>query len=475
MGFACAIDRQYRPQWFHRIIAKKLEDVMRRVENGESPRVMIHMPPRHGKSDLATQKFPAWVLGHHPDWPFIVASYAQDLATKFGQGTRDIMDSRNYQAVFKTRLREDTKAKSSWMTNEKGGYEAAGIGGPITGKGFKIGIIDDPFKNFEEADSELIRENVHQWYKSTFSTREEGDGAIIIIDTRWHEDDLDGRLLKEQQDAEDDGEDKSEYDQWEVLDFAAVAEVDEPPYRKKGEGLWPAKFSQAKYEKRRKTVGPYLWSAMYQQHPYSVDTQELRDDWIKKRLWEEVKQMKTRKFATIDTALGKKRAKKVRTGDESNDPDYTGVTRNYVDLGNNWNIKSRRYEINSKGLIELIFTLHSEGFEAIGIEEGAFISAVEPFLKDEIKKRGIYPNVVTLKHHETMKETRIRGLIPKYSVGEVYHIVGECDDLEGEMRKFPRGKHDDCLDATAYQLQIAERPVDEIEEEDAAMYTENYG
>lgn len=474
---ACAVDPKYDPQWFHEVIAAALEEVMRAVERGESPRLMIHMPPRHGKSDLSTQKFPAWVLGHHPEWPIIVSSYAQDLATKFGSGTRDIMNTQNYQSVFTTRLRGDTQAKSSWATTKPGkrgqepaggGYEAAGIGGPITGKGFKIGIIDDPFKNFEEADSPVIRDNVYFWYKSTFYTRQEGAAAIIIIDTRWNEDDLDGRLLVEQAEAEDNEE--TDFDKWKVLDLSAIAEVDEPPHRLKGQPLWPGKMNMPRLERTKKALGPYLFAAMYQQKPYSIETQEIRTDWIKSRLWDEVRGMATRKFATIDTALGKKRQKRVRTEEGGGDPDYTGVCRNYVDLGNNWNLKVRRYEINSKELVDLIFELHSEGFEIIGIEEGAYEAAVKPFLEDEMKKRGIYPNVVTLKHHETMKETRIRGIIPKYAVGEVYHIVGECEDLEGEIRRFPRGKHDDCLDATAYQLQIAERPYLEGDD-NLSMYT----
>lgn len=487
IAFACAVDAKYDPQWFHEIIAAKLEEIVRRLEAGESPRLMIHMPPRHGKSDLSTQKFPAWVFGSHPEWPMIISSYAQDLATKFGSGTRDIMNTQNYRAIFSTRLRADTQAKSSWATTRPGkkgepvpaggGYEAAGIGGPITGKGFKIGIIDDPFKNFEEADSPVVRENVHNWYKSTFYTRQEGAAAIIIIDTRWHEDDLDGRLLKEQEEAEEElleaiedgaGEEVS-IDRWEVLDLAALAPGDEPPHRAAGEPLWPAKFNTAKLNRIKKALGPYLFSAMYQQNPYSVDTQEFREDWKKYRLSSEVDALQTRKFATIDTALGKKRAVKLRTEDAGGDPDYTGVARNYVDLGNNWNLKVRRYEINSAGLVELIFTLHAEGFEAIGIEEGAYEAAVRPFIEEEMRNRGKYPNIVGLKHHQTMKETRIRGLIPRYAAGQVYHIVGECDDLEAEQRRFPRSKHDDCMDAAAYQLQIAEAPTQEGEE-DLRMY-----
>ncbi len=212
-------------------------------------------------------------------------------------------------------------------------------------------------------------------------------------------------------------------------------------------------------EKRKKALGPYLFGAMYQQNPYTIETGEFRQDWYKYRTWDDVVKMFTRKFATIDTALGKKRVRRMSGEEGSGTPDYTGVARNYVDIGNNWNLKCRRYEINSAGLIDLIFTLHDEGMEIIGIEEGAYLAAVEPFIKVRMQKEEKYPNVVMLKHHETMKETRIRGLIPKYSAGEVFHIVGECEDLESEERRFPRSSHDDCMDAAAYQLQVAEKPV----------------
>ena len=432
----------------------KLEDVYARVLKGESPRVMIFMPPRHGKSDLATQKFPAWVLGKSPDFPIIVSSYSQDLATLFGQSTRDLMDTANYQYIFDTRLRSDTKSKANWMTKEKGGYLAVGVGGSITGKGFKVGIVDDPFKNREEADSPVVRDSVWKWWISTFSTREEGNGAEIVILTRWHEDDLAGRLLKQQKESEKSGE--INYDKWEILEFKAIAEVDELPNRSKGDPLWADKFSLAKLEARKNNIGPYEWSALYQQEPVDVASQEFKREWFRYRSWEEVSKMDTRKFVTIDTALSR--------GAKS---DFTGVTRNYINYLNEWNISSNRYRISSKDLIDLIFLLHTEGFEEIGIEEGAYLAAVEPFLKEEMEKRNVFPNVIVLKHGGVMKETRIRGLIPRYSNKKVFHITGTCVDLEEELIKFPKGTHDDCADATAYQNQIAKPPFRDIERENA--------
>lgn len=434
----------------------KLEEVVKRVEKGEDVRLMIFMPPRHGKSDTATQKFPSWALGQHPEWPFIVASYSQELATDFGQGTRDLMDSDNYKLIFQTRLREDTQAKAKWMTQAKGGYTAVGVGGAITGRGFKIGIIDDPFKNREEADSAVMRDSVHKWWRSTFYTRQEGNTAIILILTRWHDDDLAGRLLKEQQEAEKNGD--TDIDKWEVLQFKAIAEEDEPN-RKEGDPLWPFKFSLPKLLRTKANLGGYEWSSLYQQNPIDEENQELKREWLQYRTWQQVDAMTTRKFATIDSALSK--------GANS---DFTGVTRNYVNDQNEWHFKSQRYKISSKQLIDLIFTLHGEGMETIGIEEGAYFSAVEPFLKDEMESRNVYPNIVILKHGGIMKETRIRGLIPRYENKKIFHIENTCTDLEEEYLRFPKAIHDDCIDSAAYQNQIASPPSagvgDKVTEED---------
>lgn len=438
--FCIAVDKRYTPQWFHYEIAWKLEEVVRRVEAGESPRLMIFMPPRHGKSELATQKFPAWCLGKHPDWPFVVSSYSAELAQDFGQNTRDLMNSEEYRLVFDTRLRADTQSKAKWLTQERGGYTAVGVGGTLTGRGFKIGIIDDPIKNREEADSETIRENVWKWYTSTFITREEGSGAIIVILTRWHDDDLAGRLLAR---AKED----PEADQWEILQFPALAEEDDD-HRKIGDALWPEKFSRDKLLQRRASIGPYEFSSLYQQNPIDESNQTFKEVWFKSRPFSEVLQRRVRKFATIDPQF--LRPEKRRKSD------FTGVVRNYVNSDNEWNLKATRYKLNSKGLIDLIFRLHDEGFEAIGIEESAYTEAIAPFFEDAMKERNSFPRLVMLKHNQVQKETRIKGLVPRYETGSVYHIDDECVDLETELLRFPKAKNDDLSDATAYQSQLAE-------------------
>lgn len=441
--FCIVVDAKYDPQWFHNQIARVLQRAYERVLNGESPRIMIFMPPRHGKSEEATKKFPAWVLGKSPDFPIIVSTYSQDLSTKFGQGTRDLMDSNNYRAVFETRMREDSKAKASWMTKEGGGYEAVGVGGSITGKGFKIGIIDDPIKNDEEAESQLIRDKVHDWYKTTFYTRQEGNAAIIVIQTRWHDDDLAGRLIKEESDAR--ANDEKDYDKWEIINFPAIAEHDEE-FRKEGEPLWAAKFSLEQLNRTKRTLGPYKWSALYQQNPVDSEAQEFKKPWFKYRSLEELARLATRNFLTIDPASAMR-----------GDSDSIGAILNFVDRENKWNFLAWKLRMNAPELINFMFKIKADyGFEKAGIEEGVYQQVLKPFLDKEMRTRNVFFEIVELKHAQQQKVLRIRGLVPYYSSGSIYHVEGFYSDLEDELLIFPKGAHDDVADAAAYQTQLAQ-------------------
>ncbi len=446
IDYAIATDPAYQDTWFHEKLAKILEEALIKVENGEDVRIILECPPRHGKSEISTKKFPSWILGKHPDWPIVVASYSGDLATKFGQETRGIMNSEQYQDIFDTRLSYDSKAKGFWKTEAGGSYMAAGAGGAFTGTGFKIGIIDDIFKNREEADSQVIRDSRWDWYKSTFYTRQEGATAIIVINTRWHMDDLVGRLLEQQEKAEKEGE--KNYDKWQRIKFPAIAIVDEE-IRKEGDPLWADKFGIEKLRKIENTLGPYEFLALYQATPISSENQEFKKMWFKERTWAEVEALDTRKFATIDP------------GGKELENDYTGIIRNYIDRQNNWNIKAMRVHFESTEIINLIFKLHDEGFEKIGIEDTVFTKAIDPFLKQECRKRNKFPVVEPLRHAGRSKEVRIRGIIPRYANSSIYHISGECKDLVDEALVFPKGAHDDVLDALAYQNDIAEVPLDE--------------
>lgn len=426
--------KDYDVNWHHKVLTEKLEA----VERGEIRRLIVNMPPRAGKSTLVSTYFPAWYLGKHPDREVVIASYSADLAVGFGRDTRNLVRLPEYKNLFKISLAEDERSKSNWHTEKGGSYIAVGVGGALTGKGADLLIIDDPIKGRQEAESDIVRNALWDWYRSTAYTRLSPIGAIVICQTRWTDDDLVGRLLTQ----------GSEFsDKWEMIDFKSIADKDEE-YRKQGEALWPTRFPLERLNEIRANIGPYEWSALHQQDPIDVEHQEFKARWFKHRDWDEVRQMGTRKFLTIDTAISEKAS-----------ADYTGWVENYVDQEGNWNIKAKHFRISPGFLINMLFdSFREHQWEKIGVEKTIYLASIKQFLDDEMRKRGVYLPIVELEHKQTNKEVRIRGLIPRYERGAVYHIEGEHKDLEDELTRFPKARHDDLSDALAYQIQIAERP-----------------
>lgn len=448
--YCIAIDKSYQLEWFHKLIARKLQEGYKKLLNGEDVRMMIFMPPRHGKSDMATQKFPSWVLGKSPDIPVMVASYSDELATDFGMRTRDIMQTAEYSAMFKTKLRTDAKAKGKWLTDNGGSYTAVGVGGALTGRGFKIGIIDDPFKNREEADSVIVRESRDSWFKSTFSTREEGNSMVIFILTRWHEDDLAGRVLKAAEAAKEEGE---AYDEWDVVEFKAIATEDEDE-RSEGEALWPSKFPLEKLLKKKSEMGSYEFSALYQQNPVDEENRKFKQSWFKHRDYKDIEDKETYRVMSIDPR-GKNDIKQGK--------DYIGITINFIDQDNNWNLISYRVKLSATDLIDLMFTNWQRyNLQKIGIEDNQFTQGLKSSWEEEMKRRGVFPYIELLKHSGTQKELRVEALVPRYEHGSIFHLkidgVNQCVDLEEELTLFPKATNDDASDSAAYQTRLAHKP-----------------
>lgn len=413
--------------WHLQEIFQALED----VESGKLKRLAIFMPPRHGKSIIASVHFPAWCIGRNKDLNIIQASYNAELATDFGREVRNLVQTKEFQNVFKdVQVAEDSQSKGKWNTNGRGAYIATGVGGSLTGRGANILLIDDPVKNREEADSETVREATWNWYRSTARTRLAPGGSIVLIQTRWHLADLAGRLLE-------DG------DQWKVLSYPAIAEQDEPK-RKMGEALWPERYPLPELEQIKKDIGIYEFTALYQQTPIATENQDFKAHWIRKMEWADLLKKQTTCFISIDTAVSQR-----------DSADYTGIIRNFVDENGNWHIAATRKRMNPTQLVEDIFALYQNDRPAkIGIEKTVFLQAIKPFLEIEMRRRNIFIPITELEHKQTQKETRIRSLIPRYETGSVYHLVNQTKELEEEMFTFPQGKHDDVLDALAYQSQL---------------------
>jgi predicted phage terminase large subunit-like protein len=256
VAFTRLLKLDYRPAALHWAIA----DALRDVEQDKTDRLMIFVPPQHGKSALASVYFPPWYLGRHPDRRIIAASYGADLVADWGRQARNIVASDEYRLIFPdTQLAQDSQAVNHWdIAGTDGGYICAGVGGPITGRGAHVLLIDDPVKNQEEAESQIQREAVWQWYQTVAYPRLRPPGAIVLIMTRWHEDDLAGRLLK----AEAEGGDK-----WRVLRLPAMAEEDDPLGRTFGTALWPERYDGEKLVRIREVIGSRAWASLYQQSP----------------------------------------------------------------------------------------------------------------------------------------------------------------------------------------------------------------
>lgn len=231
---------------------------------------MIFAPPRHTKSELGSRRFPAWYLGRNPDRQVISATYAQDFADDFGHDVRQIIRSDEFRQVFAgVKLAEDSQANSRWRTASGGLYVSVGVGGPLTGRGAHLALIDDPFKNRQDADSSLIRERVWRWYTSVFRTRLMPGGAIVLICTRWHEDDLAGRLIAAQENG---GE------QWEIVSLPAIYTGLDGVER----ALWPEWYPLEELHQVKGAIGGREFLSLYQQVPTAEQGEFFKRQWFRR-------------------------------------------------------------------------------------------------------------------------------------------------------------------------------------------------
>jgi len=405
---------QYIEAKHHTLIAQKLEA----VERGEIDRLMINMPPRHGKSELASRRFPAWFLGRHPTKSIIAASYNSDLASDFGRQVRNIVSSGEYTPLFQTALAEDSRAANRWNTSQGGSYVAAGVGTAITGRGADVFLIDDPIKDRQEADSETQRQTVWDWYTSTAYTRLAPGGRIIVIQTRWHEDDLSGKLLAEQARGGD---------KWDVLELPAINDH--------GEALWPDFYDLAALERIRTVLPARDWSALYQQRPAPDEGDYFKREWF--RFYNTVPHH-LRTYGASDYAVTAKGG------------DYTVHVIAGVDPDDNlyildvWRAQSESH-VWVDAFIDLVAKHKPLNW---GEETGQIIKSLGPFIDKRMRERRVYCRREQMASVAD-KPTRARSFQARAAMGKVYlpHNAPWVADVLGEMLNFPVGKHDDAVDA----------------------------
>jgi predicted phage terminase large subunit-like protein len=434
LPFVEKFNPDYNAGWVHKDVCKRLEQFSRDVVDQKSPRLMLFMPPRHGKSTLASVSFPAWHLGRNPEHEFISCSYSGSLAMGFSRKVRQVLREPTYKAVFKTRLDPDSQSAEAWLTTGGGGFVAAGVGGGITGKGAHVLVIDDPVKNREDAESQNNRDANWDWYTSTAYTRLAPGGGVLVILTRWHDDDLAGRLLKS---ALQGG------DEWEVVRYPAIAEEDEE-FRKAGEALHPERYSVEALRRIEKAVGPRDWSALYQQNPVADDGQYFTRGMVNYYDPEDIDEDAMRYYCAWDLAIGK-----------NDRNDYSvGIVVGINDRDDMFVMDVVRGRFDGFEIVERILDLYEQWKPSIiGIEKGHIEMALGPFLEKRVRERGLFEAYFKdLKTGRRDKEARARAIQGRMQQGKVYfpRDASFSGPLIAELLRFPNGTHDDQVDALSW-------------------------
>lgn len=419
----------YQTPWHVRELADHLEGVCRR----DISRLMVHWPPQHGKSMTASELFPAYHLGHRPQDPIIVVSYGGDRALKISRRVRNIVRGARFQKLFPgTDISLESRSVEEWeLKDDDGGVKAVGIGGAVTGFGAGLLLIDDPHKNRQEAESEVFRNRVWEAYNSDLYTRLRPDGAIVLIQTRWHEDDLSGRLLEAQ------GTDPLS-DEWLKLHRPALDDNEQ--------ALWPERYSVERLKRIRAQISPYDWEALYQGRPTAPEGAMFKRDWFEKAIHDEPP-AGLRWAWTWDLAVSTK-----ATGD------YTvGCRSAFDDDGAFWISKIVRLRAEWPDIRNIWAQIAAD--EGAGTEFGIETAVFQLAAMQEVRRDSRFHHLALKElKPDRDKEARARPLQSRAEAKMVKLVRGDWNQaFLAELYTFPLGKHDDQVDAAAYGYLMATR------------------
>ena len=415
-AFTEYVTPNWRASKIHRAICAQLD----RVAVGEIDRLLLLCPPQHGKSEITSRRAPAYLLGRDPTRDIIAASATDRLAEGFGRDVRNLVDSPEYRALFPaTLLAEDSQAKGRWHTAQGGGYYATGVGGQLYGRG-GMGIIDDPFGSWADAQSVTVRDNVWEWYRGTFYNRIRPGEPIILIQHRMHEDDLAGRVLARQAVGGD---------RWTVVELRA--DLNDPP--------WPERYDRAALERIRDNTDPRQWSALYMQNPVPPDGTFFRREWIK---WYDPAKPpgNVHKYSSADFAV------------TEGGGDWTEIWTHGVDPNNDLYLGLDAYcgqttaDVWIEQMVEQ-FRRHKP-FTFFG-ESGVIRRAIEPVLIRRMRETETFCRLEWITRTRD-KASTARALQARLAMGKVYLPDNEHGRrLMTQMLAFPAGMHDDCVDQAA--------------------------
>lgn len=444
---------KYNINWHHELICEKLDSLLA----GEISNLMIFTHPRAGKSEIGSRMFPAYAFGKQPDIQIIGTSFGATLASRMNRDVQRLIVSPEYHEVFPgTTLSEKnirTTAQGNYLRNNeifeivghRGTYVCAGVEGSITGMGYDIGIVDDPIKDRATAESPTYRDKAWDWFVSTFYTRSEKNARMLVILTRWHSDDLAGRLLKK-------GEETIEAEQWTVLNLPAIAEAPVPSYdpRKPGDALWPWKYDIDALRRKEAMVGPYEWEAMWQQRPpdskYSLFNLEVLDGKLVDP--STVNLTKCKAFGAYDPSEG--------------GHDYASIVTVLVLPDNRWLVWDDNLEVDTQDQsLDKILEKHTQfnyakfriEANSLGIAQSAWNkgkkSTFEILLRERQKELGIVLPYEMF-WSTSNKEDRIRSLQPHYFNGQLCFRTDWSQKYKKLMmmfKGFPNADFDDGPDS----------------------------
>lgn len=387
---------------------------------------MVFMPPGSAKSTYGSMLFPPWFMAQHPDKMVIAASHTHELAERWGRKCRNLVVE--HANVLGIRLADGNSAADRWGISDGGEYFAAGVGGSVTGRRADLVVIDDPVRSREDADSEVMREKTDDWFRSDLLTRLKPGGRIVIIQTRWHEDDLSGRLLERM---------KAGGRPWRVLSLPALAGPNDPLGREPGDALWPEWQTREDLHLIRSDMQPREWSALFQQNPVPEDGDYFKADWIR----------------DIDT-LPPKDSLRVFGGSDyavtSDGGDYTVHIVLGIDASQRLYVLDLwRGQTGSDVWIETYcdMVLQWKPMEW-GEEQGQIRSGVGPFLERRALERKAFTvrRPFTSKVDKAVRAQSIRGRMAMRGL----YVPSDAPwkaDFVSELLSFPAGKHDDQVDA----------------------------
>ena len=398
--------------------------------------VIILAPPGSAKSTYASIVFPTWFMGRFPNNNIIMATYGSELAKKFGRKCRSVCKSEEYKEIFKAELVQGNSAADDWSITNLSTYMSGGILSGITGNRADGLIIDDPFKGREEADSDTIRKKVKEEYKDSLLTRLKPKGWKIIINTRWHEDDLCGNILPKDYKGESGFIRSSDESMWYVLNFQAQCQSKTDPLKRElGQYLWTDWFPASWWEQTKRTHAGYSWSALYQGIPTPDEGSFFRRDWFKRfRFGEEPKLLS--KYITGDYAVTN------NSGDFSEEG-VAGFDANVELWFLDWWSGQASADVWINELIELV---KKHDPIASVAEAGVIRRAIEPFLKKEMMNQNCYFRHEWISSNKD-KAANARSFQGLASQGKVW--IPKCpwgDELIEQLVAFPHGKYDDKVD-----------------------------